>query len=756
MRYFYLILLLIPNLILSNTFYSNIFIDTTNAKKNEVSRRIFGGFTEFLLDYINGPNGIWSQELMDRGFDIENENKSNSIFWKQYVKNSTNYKFSLKDGGYNENGLYYQSINNYDSSGNVGIYQTFVYDDTTEYEIYVYCKSNYSATKAFIKITDTTFDKIFYVHKIDLLLSNWQKEKFILPKFPNISRLNILFELEGIGQIDIDEASVMPLNNVNGVRKEYFDLFKNWKMGILRYPGGSFADFYSTRWYYGIGPIDKRKTPLYGDRNYKQRMDFGLHEYMKLCDSLKIEPQYTINFYIDSPKEAVEFLRYANSDTNDTFGKLRYLNGAKNPFNIKLIEIGNEQWFYGLKYPLNYHKYYDAIYNYDSTLTIGLALDVWPGQSYFDSCMSIIGDKGNIYTYHPLLSSYPKDTLVSDTAIYLNTVALPNNFEIYISWLNKWLDEKNLLDRYKHGITEWGLGYIKFPQLFYDTINRAASLEAGLFYANKLITYIRNAEYVKLANVTIGFGFIRRGFNSKNGKRSIVPTPAYHSLALLSNHTGNDLINIKIDSPKYQVPEIDGFWWNNSVKWIDGVATKKDDTLYVAIINKHYSDSVDLIFYFKDFNVSKKVKVHQLYSNHFLDQNSFDEPNYIQPLSFEVEFENIIKVPKHSLNIFEFVLSNDTTKKDTLIDDTDNKDSTEIINNYIKVYDKNEVVIEEKFNEKIINIELIDILGKNNKINYLSNNKNFIINIDNLFSGKYFLIITTEKRKYIHQIIKVN
>jgi len=314
---------------------------------------------------------------MDRGFDINNDAKTNSIFLKQYIRNSNKYTFSLKYGGYNENGIYYQSLNNYDSYGNVGIYQTFIYDDTTEYEIYVYCKSNDPNSKAYIKITDTNFNKIFYVYTIDSLIDNWQKEKFILPKFTGISRLNILFEVDGLGQIDIDEASIMPHNNLFGVRKEYFDLIKNWKMGILRYPGGSFADFYSTRWYYGIGPIDKRKTPLFGERNYKQRMDFGLHEYMLLCDSLNIEPQYSINFYIDSRNEAVEFLRYANSDTNDTFGKLRYLNGAKRPFNIKVIEIVNEQWFYGLKYPLNYHKYYNAIYNYDSTLTIGLALDVF-------------------------------------------------------------------------------------------------------------------------------------------------------------------------------------------------------------------------------------------------------------------------------------------------------------------------------------------------------------------------------------------
>ncbi len=182
MRYLLTLLILFPFLLYSNSFNALIEIDTNGTKKDVVSQNLFGGFTEFLLDYINGPNGIWAQELMDRGFDITNSNESHSIYWKNFIDNSNAYKISLLKGGYNENGEYYQHLNNKDSKGKVGIYQTFVYDDTVIYEIYLYCKSNNTNTKSYIQITDTNFKEILYKIEIDSLTMNWKKYKFLLTR----------------------------------------------------------------------------------------------------------------------------------------------------------------------------------------------------------------------------------------------------------------------------------------------------------------------------------------------------------------------------------------------------------------------------------------------------------------------------------------------------------------------------------------------------------------------------------------------
>ena len=52
----------------------------------------------------------------------------------------------------------------------------------------------------------------------------------------------------------VGEKSKIP--NYNGIRKALVDNLKKLKPGVIRYPGGCFADQYD--WRDGIGPRDKR------------------------------------------------------------------------------------------------------------------------------------------------------------------------------------------------------------------------------------------------------------------------------------------------------------------------------------------------------------------------------------------------------------------------------------------------------------------------------------------------------------------
>jgi len=633
----YLILFAIVGVNLhADTFYSSITIDTNKVKKGVVSNKLFGGFTEFLLDYINGPNGIWAQEFMDRGIDMEREDYSTSSHWNTIINDTKVYELYVKLGGYNENGRFFQYMKNYEEKGDLGIYQTITYDDTTDLDIYAYFKTEDSTTKAIVKILDENFNLLIKEYVSDLN-NNWQKKSFKINKIAGHSKVIVYFGIEGKGQLSLDETSAMPSNNIHGFRKEYFDLFKNWNMGTLRWPGGSFADFFTTRWYYSIGDIDKRKTPLYGDRGYRQRMDFGLHEFMWLCDTLNIEPYLTINFYNGTIKEATDWVRYCNYDTTDSLGKLRAKNGSEAAFNVKYWEIGNEQWYNGIEYPIGYVPFYDSLYRVDSTIKFILATDLWPGKPYFDTVMTIIGRKGDIYGYHPILASIPKEPITDDDW-YLNTVSLPVNFEYYIELMDDWIVEYNLKDKYMQGSTEWGLGYVDFPELLYDTVEKSSTVEAGLFYAGKLLSYIRYAEYVHMSNVTLGYGFIRRGYNSKSGKRSIVGTPAYQMYALVSRHFGDDLVAYKLTAPSYESKEFDGSW-KAYQKWIDIAVTKDKDSIYIAVINKHpYDTSITSIKINEDY-IPDSIYVHQFASNHYLDANTFDNPNNILPKTYKIKYE---------------------------------------------------------------------------------------------------------------------
>ena len=65
----------------------------------------------------------------------------------------------------------------------------------------------------------------------------------------------------------VGEKSKIP--NYNGIRKALVDNLKKLKPGVIRYPGGCFADQYD--WRDGVGPRDKRPTRVnfWADTKYK-------------------------------------------------------------------------------------------------------------------------------------------------------------------------------------------------------------------------------------------------------------------------------------------------------------------------------------------------------------------------------------------------------------------------------------------------------------------------------------------------------
>ncbi len=248
-----LLLFLIPNINFSEE--AKIIISTDSIFKTPTTQNLYGGFVEFLLDYINGTNGMYGQELKDRGLDenIDNDNKSDK--WNLYSIGAGSSLQMLK-GGYNQNGLSFHRLKNTANKSKIGIYQKVYINDTCEYDFYIYAKSN---TKTYFNISfiDTLNQKIYYNIRINIDSSDWKKYSLLLPKVNSMPNwVGIMVSIDTICTLDIDELSLMQSNNVFGVRKEYYDLFKKLKMGILRYPGGTFADQPNSSYRYYLGDID--------------------------------------------------------------------------------------------------------------------------------------------------------------------------------------------------------------------------------------------------------------------------------------------------------------------------------------------------------------------------------------------------------------------------------------------------------------------------------------------------------------------
>jgi len=146
----------------------------------------------------------------------------------------------------------------------------------------------------------------------------------------------------GGGQLYIGTASLMPADNVEGMRADTLAVLKELDSPVYRWPGGNFVSGYN--WKDGIGPRDRRpprKNPAWTGVEHN---DFGLDEFMTFCRVLKSEPYIAVNSGLGGVEGATAEVQYANGGPDTPLGKLRAQNGHAEPYGVKWWGIGNEMY----------------------------------------------------------------------------------------------------------------------------------------------------------------------------------------------------------------------------------------------------------------------------------------------------------------------------------------------------------------------------------------------------------------------------
>lgn len=158
----------------------------------------------------------------------------------------------------------------------------------------------------------------------------------------------------------IDNVSLFPRtwkNRPNGLRPDLFRALLDLKPAFVRFPGGCWVegDTMATamRWKQTIGKVaDRRTLPnLWG---YKSTNGLGFHEYLQMCEDLGAEPLFVINCGMshrevvpmdkmgEFVQDALDAIEYANGPVDSKWGSLRAKAGHPKPFNLRLMQIGNE------------------------------------------------------------------------------------------------------------------------------------------------------------------------------------------------------------------------------------------------------------------------------------------------------------------------------------------------------------------------------------------------------------------------------
>jgi alpha-L-arabinofuranosidase len=233
------------------------------------------------------------------------------------------------------------------------------------------------------------------------LSSSWQRFAVSLTSSGSDTNARLVMSITQPTTIWLDVVSLFPratfTSRTNGMRADLANMLLAMKPSFMRFPGGNYIEGNvlsdAVRWKTTIGDIAQRPGHRNSAWGYWSTDGLGYHEFLQLCEDLGAEPLFGINCGLSlgyngstnntvplaqmGPwvQDAVDAVQYANGDTNTYWGALRAANGHPAPFNLKYLEIGNENG--GSYYNDRYALFYDALKsNYPN---LHLIANVWGG-----------------------------------------------------------------------------------------------------------------------------------------------------------------------------------------------------------------------------------------------------------------------------------------------------------------------------------------------------------------------------------------
>ena len=220
----------------------------------------------------------------------------------------------------------------------------------------------------------------FVEQELSITAGDWKKYSVVLTSPQTNKHAKLRIFLKGDNSVALEHISLFPVNTFkhreNGLRRDLAQALADLHPGIFRFPGGCIVEGVdlATRyqWKNSVGPVENR--PLNQNRweytfdfryfpDYYQSYGLGFFEFFQLSEDIGAEPlpilscglacQFQnddINAHVPVDQldpyiqDALDLIEFANGPADSKWGKVRADMGHPEPFNLKYIGIGNEQW----------------------------------------------------------------------------------------------------------------------------------------------------------------------------------------------------------------------------------------------------------------------------------------------------------------------------------------------------------------------------------------------------------------------------
>ena len=376
----------------------------------------------------------------------------------------------------------------------------------------------------------------------------------------------------------VGENSKVP--NIGGIRRALVEHVRRIKPGVMRWPGGCFADQYD--WRDGIGPRDKRprRVNFWADTNYKatdayknlktgpQKYEpnwFGTGEFMQFCRLTNSQPYFAANVRSLDVLDFLQWVEYCNAPAGaTTLSDLRAAAGDREPYNVSYWGVGNESWGCGgdmtpEEYATEFRKFTAWVPTYQTTQLKYIATgpngaDVGWTRRFFTKLMEKgprMAERVHGFGLHYYSGTTGKgDPVVYTEDEWYELIHRSDRMESLITQHWAVLGETDPQRRVKLAVDEWGAWHnTQEPSMpagylyaYYSTLRDA------LISALHLDTFQRHADKVNMANPAQLVNTIHSLFLAYEDK--FIVTPNFHVFEMYAPHQGAQSLRTEFIAPR--------------------------------------------------------------------------------------------------------------------------------------------------------------------------------------------------------------
>ena len=490
---------------------------------------------------------------------------------------------------------------------------------------------------------------------IEITSAEWQKYTITLRPNETCERATLRILLVGDTTVDLDHISLFPKDTFNGhengLRKDLAQALADLHPGIFRFPGGCIVEGTTVEerynWKNSVGPVENR--PLNKNRwldtfvnrlypDYYQSYGLGFFEFFQLSEEIGAEPLPIIScglacqFQNDDIsahipvdelhpyiQDALDLIEFANGDASTTWGKVRADMGHPNPFNLKFLGVGNEQW--GPEYPERLKPFVEAI-----------------RKAYPE--IKLVGSAG------PYSEGADFDYLWPEM-IKLKADLVDEHFYRPAEWF---LKQGNRYDNYDR----------KGPKVFAGEYachiegNKTNHFYPALLEAAFMTGLERNADIVQMATYAPLFAHVE-GWQWRPDmiwydNLRMALTCSYYVQQLYSTHKGTNVLELRMNGkPVAGNEDQDGLF-------ASAVFDAASNEYIVKVANTSaVEQSVTLNFLLKKKQSLTTGRLIELTCANLLAENTVDTPNRIKPVENPVEINGSVletKIPAYSFRVY--------------------------------------------------------------------------------------------------------